>query len=44
MKTMLLGISVGMVGLTVAIALNGIIGVIIAAFGLAFAIVGYKEK
>lgn len=50
MKTLLLGIAVILFGIALTVGLNplgiGLIGVIVSAFGLAFAIVGYfgKEK
>lgn len=50
MKTLLLGIAVILFGIALTVGLNplgiGLIGVIVSAFGLAFAIAGYigKEK
>lgn len=44
MKAMLLGISIGIFGLAVSVALNGIVGVVICAFGVAFSIAGYRDN
>lgn len=43
MKAMLLGISVSLFGVAVAIGANGIVGIIVSAFGLAFSIAGDRD-